>query len=159
MSTSQLAWLPTWRSFWCWWCRRLRPLRLGWSSLRASRHFITRLSLFKPSTLFTCHSPIRFFWNVFQIMFSWKQKKIGISKKTTLPLNADSRLNNSSWRFGWMACKANESLKMINFFNSILFISLMAVETGFIEIWPQHPVYKRTGLQTGFNSCALNLQI
>jgi len=34
---------------------------------------------------------------------------------TTLPLNADSRLNNSSWRFGWMACKANESLKMMNF--------------------------------------------
>ena len=52
-------------------------------------------------------------------------------KKTTLPLNADSRLNNSNWRFGWMACKANESLKMINFFNSILFISLMAVGNGF----------------------------
>jgi len=31
-----------------------------------------------------------------------------------------------------MACKANESLKMINFFNSILFISLMAVENGFL---------------------------
>ena len=62
----------------------------------------------------------------------------------TLPFNADSRLNNGLWRFGSFGCKfryprftwfslsaslgpywkANESMKMVNFFQSILLIGI-----------------------------------
>ena len=44
----------------------------------------------------------------------------------TLPFNADSRLYNGLWRFGSFGCKANESIKMVNFFQSILLIGKCA---------------------------------
>ena len=81
-----------------------------------------------------------------QINLYWTSKAVADSLLLfTLPFNADSRLvllafiptdasktssflisriHNRQWRFGSFLCKANESMKMINFFHSILMIGI-----------------------------------
>ena len=45
----------------------------------------------------------------------------------SLPFAADNRLRGY-WKFGRLACKLMESMKLINFFSSIFLLTLMAVD-------------------------------